>query len=476
MNRWALRALVLAAVAVVVAGVAASSERAHATTSPITFGGPQYVDTTLAGGEPIVMADPAKGTIVYTSHEGTTHLYRDGYLSSPFGDFSFAANYCNQVNIWVSSDGGTTWQRDHYLNAVDPCSGLQTNDDGFSDPDLTMDASGTIYNTGINLVNDSVFASTDGGRTWTQGTSQCHDGDRPWLAGGNANEVFMTTDPAEDVLNHAMFVSEDGGQTCSTTEISDYGTMPDGSTYDGQGKLYMDPAHHQKIAEPVLITEPNGQFDLGVSTWQRGDTKFTPHVAVRNTSLNSHWPALAIDRGNFIYLVWDTAAGNGKPNKVMMTVSRDFGQTFSPPTVIAAPTRAQVFWPWVTAGSVGRVSIVWYQTNPGELGNIDSTPVHVSIYEESIIDGTRYGPINAAGRPIHVGTICTGGTTCVATGEDRRLGDFFTNALTANGCVMIASGDTMLTDALTGEQLPTSRPIFIKQTSGPSLYKNGSCG
>jgi hypothetical protein len=338
-----------------------------------------------------------------------------------------------------------------------------------------MDASGTIYNTGINLVTDSVFASTDGGRTWTQGSAQCHDGDRPWLAGGNPNEVFMTTDPAEDSLNHSMFISEDGGNTCTTTEIPDYGTMPDGSTYDGQGKLYMGTGR-QKLVEPVEVHEPNGNFDLGVSTWTRGDTKFTPHVAVKNTSLNSHWPALALDRGNIIYLVWDTAAGNGQPNRVMMVVSHDFGQTFGTPVTIAAPQNAEVFWPWIAAGSIGRVSIVWYQTNAGELGNIDSTPVHVSIYELSIVDGTRYGPINTAGRPIHVGTVCTGGTTCVATGEDRRLGDFFTNGITGSGCVMIASGDTMLTDVLTGEQLPTARPIFIKQTSGPSLYKNGYCG
>jgi hypothetical protein len=121
MHGRALRILALLAVAAAVAGIGAASRSAHATASTaLTFGAPQYVDTTLAGGEPIVMADPAKGTIVYTAHEGTTHLYREGYLSSPFGDFSFAANYCNQVNIWVSTDVGVTWQRDHYLNAANP--------------------------------------------------------------------------------------------------------------------------------------------------------------------------------------------------------------------------------------------------------------------------------------------------------------------------------------------------------------------
>jgi len=65
--------------------------------------------------------------------------------------------------------------------------------------------------------------------------------------------------------------------------------------------------------------------------------------------------------------------------------------------------------------------------------------------------------------------MCQGGTTCVATGQDRRLGDFFTNALDARGCVLIATGDTQLPDPVTGAQQATSRPVYIAQTSGPGL-------
>ena len=35
-------------------------------------------------------------------------------------------------------------------------------------------------------------------------TPQCHDGDRPWLAGGKANEVFMSTDTEEGTPSHQM--------------------------------------------------------------------------------------------------------------------------------------------------------------------------------------------------------------------------------------------------------------------------------
>src|SRR4029077_13891779 len=58
---------------------------------------------------------------------------------------------------------------------------------------------------------------------------------------------------------------------------------------------------------------------------------------------------------------------------------------------------------------------------------------------------------------------------------DRRLGDYFTNTLDQNGCVLIATGDTMLTDPITGGQFSTGRPLFLQQASGPSLTTGQSC-
>ena len=53
-----------------------------AAATPLTFQGPQYVDPGLAGGEPLVIADTMHGTLLYTSHEGTTHLYRPGLVTT----------------------------------------------------------------------------------------------------------------------------------------------------------------------------------------------------------------------------------------------------------------------------------------------------------------------------------------------------------------------------------------------------------
>ena len=162
-----------------------------------------------------------------------------------------------------------------------------------------------------------------------------------------------------------------------------------------------------------------------------------------------------------------------------MVSSKDWGQTWSQPTAIAAPPSARVLWPWAIAGDPGKVSVVWYQSNKVNDPDCADSDVAWTIYEAQLNGAGSPGAMSqttvAASPVIHMGGICQGGTTCVATGQDRRLGDFFTNALDARGCVTIASGDTRLTDE-TGGQLPTARPIFIRQTAGPTLIGHGTCG
>jgi hypothetical protein len=484
-SAWAGALLGVAALSGALAGASAAAP------SPPTFAPPVYVDQQLAGGEPEIFADPVHGTLIYSSHEGTTHLYRDGVVSSPWGDFSFVSNYCNQVNVWTSPDGGTNWYRDRYLGT--PCPTSPAINTGFSDPDLTQDAGGRVYNTGIDLANDALFSSIDGGKTWDKGTANCHDGDRPWLAGGKPEQVFLSTDTLEGSgSGHQVFVSSDGGNTCSATGIADNGSLPDGGSYSGFGKLYYDKLNGA-VVEPAVFNHPDGSFGVGISTLPAGGSAFTPHEAVRGTTMFAHWPAIAIDSAGTVYLVWDpdnrqagTSGGCGgaqtpAPNSIMLASTKDLGKTWSTPIAVARPANARMFWPWITAGDAGKVSVIWYQTEPQDgLPDLDCQPGHVHAMEASLLGAASKNPqqwtADAAGRPVHIGQVCQGGTTCVATGQDRRLGDYFTNALDTRGCVLIATGDTRLTDPTTDSPLPTARPLFIRQNGGPRLIGSGTCG
>jgi hypothetical protein len=462
-----------------------------ATAAPVRFAKPVFVDRHLAGGEPLVIADRKHHTLIYTAHEGTTHLYRNGLVNP----LDFVANYRNQVNIWVSKDDGRTWKRDNFAGT-----GFQTppaKNTGFSDPDLTQDAGGRVYNTGIDLANDALFSTNDGGYNWDRGTPQCHDGDRPWLAAGKRNEVFMATDTVEGSLSHQIFRSDDGGDTCSTEGIPDAGTLKTKKgeiNYAGDGKLYYDSRHGGRLIEPVIFSKPSDSptgnsktLGQGAATWHRGKKSFSKPVWVDKGTMFAHWPAMAIDSAHDVYMVWDTdprkkGTGGGcggaespKPNVVEWSYSRDFGKHWSTPVHVTAPPAARAYWPWIAAGKKGRISIVWYQTD--RVVDLDCTAAKTSVYEATILHATSRHPkvhlANAAGRPIHGNFVCQGGTTCVATGQDRRLGDFFTNAIDPRGCVLIATGDTTVKGP-GGTERPTALPIFLRQSSGPGL-RGRSC-
>jgi hypothetical protein len=482
----------------VLASAAVSTAAARA--ASLRFTPPVFVDTTLAGGEPSVAYAVKSGLLVYTSHEGTTHLFSSGIPGAPAESGGFIANYHNQVNIWTSADNGATWKLVPFGTGTNP---LAT---GFSDPDLTQDSAGNIYNTGIDLANDALFSSQNGGKTWPTGTAQCHEGDRPWLAGGNANEVFLSTDTEES--GHEIFHSSDAGASCAANGILDNGSTPDGGTYEGQGKLYYDHARGN-LVEPVYYLNSSGVFDgVGVGILRDANKAFAnpsaafADVHVATTTAFSHWPSMAIDaKGNY-YLVWDTDARdmfsrNGCPptdsgsesfgslpptnaetplaNRVLMSVSTNGGLSWSAPRTVAYHPGHRLLWPWITAGSAGNVGVVWYQYD--RVTDPDCATGSVSVMAARISNATSAQPsetvVDAAGRPIHSGSICAGGTTCAAdnviTGEDRRLGDYFTVSTDRHGCMIIATGDTTLMDPVTGQPSPISHPLFLRQNAGLSL-------
>jgi hypothetical protein len=61
--------------------------------------------------------------------------------------------------------------------------------------------------------------------------------------------------------------------------------------------------------------------------------------------------------------------------------------------------------------------------------------------------------VDAAGRPVHVGQVCHGGTTCSVTGQDRRLGDYFTNVLDRRGSQKDVEGHDRPNAAAPGSML-----------------------
>ena len=453
---------------------------APAAAAPLTFDEPVFVDESWPGGEPVLITDTFHNKILMSSHEGTTHIYRPGLPAVT--TFQWVTEYRNQVKMWSSADGGSTWKR----LQIGPSGfgGDPSKNQGFSDPDWAMDASGRVYNTSINLASQAIFSSADGGETWDKGNPECRPGDRPWLAAADKDHAFLATNAIDEggALNHRIFETKDGGTTCSATGIPNQG-----SGYSGNGKLLYD--HASK-----MLIEPTqwGNDGLGIATWKEGELAFTPYKGVEGTSIYAHWPMIAQDGAGTVYLVWDTNPTNPEspeegcdgaafpaPNEIQMIYTKDYGKTWSEQITVARGNNTRVFWPWIAAGDAGKISVVWYETD--KVVDLACQQADISVKAATMLNATDAAKrttvyADVAGRPIANGVdVCQNGTTCVATGEDRRLGDFFTNAIDQRGCVIVATAD--VTKPVPGSEAPraTSLPLFIRQKSGPRVIGSGDC-
>jgi hypothetical protein len=473
------------ALALLAAVVPAGSSAGGTVTCPtvktpkLSFAKPRYIDRNRAGGEPVSIV-AQDGSIVVSAHAGTTHIYKNPDAAPGASDF--VVGYSNQTLNWRSSDDGKSWQ---YVGfAGQPAGPHSLTSTGFSDPDLTMDASGRIYNTEIDLANDSVYSSVDDGQSWTYGNAVAGVGDRPWLTGQDPNEVFLYINSTP---LHYLQRSTDGGLTFNMVT----------SNFPATGKLISDPLnpHHGLIG-------PAGPTGIAISK-DDGKTWKKYGGAPLGTS-TQFFGAVGVDKAGWVY----SAAAGGYTGST--DVTPDGQVTFAyfnrqtkawNPGRITIPTpKGDALWPWIVAGDDGRATVVWYQSLAGaptkfyvyaaSTENAHGTTVTCSDGSKRFVP-PQFSVTNASGRPIHVGDICLQGTACNANTNfqagDRRLGDFFTVNYDLNGRLFIVSADTELQSAL-GTSKPVANPIFIQQSSGapmltspiqpkktPCLYPIPSC-
>jgi hypothetical protein len=467
MRRTALpAALALTAAGLVPLALPAGADCGPRTGGRLGFGTPVYVDKNRAGGEPAVMAAPDGGLLV-TAHAGTTHVNKEPTSVAGAGDF--ANNYTNQTLNWRSEDGGKTWRHIGLVADVGPHSPTSS---GFSDPDLTADAGGRVYNTEINLVNVSVYSSTDGGRTWPIANPAVTTGDRPWVTGARKDEVYLYVNTARQ-----LWRSTNGGLTFSLIGVN----MP------VTGKLLVDPlkpaggligpaVSSGGAAEGTRGSTPGGVAISG----DEGKTWETFPVELGKTTQFFTAGATAVDKAGTIYQVaaGGYQGGGDRTDDGEVTVASFDRKTkkWSRVTTISRP-KGDAMWPWIVAGDAGRVGVVWLERRGDEFRVMAATSLNAAGSTERcggklVTLAPRWQVADATGRPVHKGDICLNGTTCnldVSPKGERRLGEYVTVALDPAGRLIVATSDTMLKNPLGGPKT-VSNPLFLKQTSGPRLY------
>ena len=274
-----------------------------------------------------------------------------------FGASRTIENRTDELTLWKSRDGGTTWARVD----VGPDAPRAQGAVGNSDMDLAVAPDGTIYF--VTLFFDvekyegrqvSVGVSKDVGATWKWTVlSKTRFDDRPWVEVASDGTAHVIWNDGAGVC-HA--VSLDGGLTWTERER----IHPQG----GSSHLAMGPNGEMAVRITPLSASGN-RYDEGVdlvavstdrgTTWRKYAAPGVRDWAPASSDIESipRWvEPLAWDIRGSLYSLWTGAGG------VWLARSADQGEAWTTWRVAEGPEPA--FYPYLVARGPGELAATWF--------------------------------------------------------------------------------------------------------------------
>jgi hypothetical protein len=488
-------AVLLSALIVTVAGPPA----AMAAPAPDVFSTPGYVDYHGIGGEPTTVVDR------FAFPDGA---YRDlTYVCAPLGVGAWSAFY-------ESSDLGQTFRLpNHSASTGQP---TQTGQGGGDCHIAVGQVTHKVFFVDLSAYCVTMNVSSDLGETFTPDELGCglNEGaidDRQWVAtdetapgssGGNVYVNFNNdTAEVESTISLARSTHDGAPGTFATDSVCNELTNAFGVTInpgaastgapDSTPTPCPDPSDSQLyIAGPVIVdNSPSSPyhhrlyipFVRSYST-QSGGTDYKLYIARSSdeattwtrqqvADLGEHDPAnifpqLTVDESGNLYFVWsqDQGAGSAGMQAVYYTYSTDGGSSWASPIEVTSGTSA--VFPWMQAGSAGRVDLVYYQSSNDQNSNSAAAGTVWNAYFGQSLHALSAAPaftrVRVSLHPIHLGQVCTSGIGCTGSGN-RDLLDFFTVDVDHQGAAELTWADD---DNARRE----TRDFFSRQLSGESVF------
>src|SRR3989454_1473216 len=324
------------------------------------------------------------------------------------------------------------------------------------------------------VLQTHVAYSDDRGANWTINNLAAVNPsfiDRPWLAvfaskaSANLDQVYISYhDFSASQIN--VTASNDGGQTFgpSVDVLAQNGmaetqsfcnTVPSGIEVDPEtGEVYVkwitaDPvanttqgcnitqieSFHQvwiahsppANASTLTVWDAHLVFDGNIGrTWQTNTDRIFATLAVDDSQL-------AGVPGNIYSVFTDNLVAPGV-NDIWFTRSSDRGNSWARPVKVNHD-KGTHFFPWIAAGTTGRVDFIWLSTPDLSPSDAALSP-WTAIFGQTT-NGTSATPsfsqTSASNKVMHVGGICTDGIFCSVTGGNRDLADSISIAIDRGG-------------------------------------------
>src|SRR5437773_5459987 len=195
--------------------------------------------------------------------------------------------------------------------------------------------------------------------------SDLPEDDRQWLAFYGQNVVYLTTKQLGTLDNSTLTIyvvkSFDGGITFP--QVAEVTKPALGVQPGDQGNIVVD-QNNGNVYMVFIGAYPN-QVYLAKST--DGGLNWLLKLIYQSssgTSLQHVFPAIAIDRGGNLHVVFNDG------RRSLLTSSRDQGASWTTPVQVNTGANAKTsVEPWVVAGDVGKLNIFFYGTSASDFMN-----------------------------------------------------------------------------------------------------------
>ena len=307
--------------------------------------------------------------------------------------------------------------------------------------------------TSLALANVSSAVSTDRGANFSLSPAIANvpADDRQWSEAQGADTVYCVYRAPIPATGLFVQRSTDHGATYPVTGLaSPTGTTPGYIDVDHRnGWVYVS----HVSTDAVFVSRSQ---DAGL-TWQT----FTVDNGMSHGNLFD--PVKVGDDGT-VYVAWSDGVS------IWLASSHDAAATWSTPVKVNGPETTIGLFPWIEAGSAGRVAVVWYGTTSSD----NSDAADWRCWMGFVTDADGANPTvkisQVSDHVIHASNISLGGLAIpvVQVEANRNLCDYFQVAIDPQGaCVVAFTDDHADFDGQT---------YVARQLSGPSLYASSNGG
>ncbi len=380
------------------------------------------------------------------------------------------------VNLWRRDPGSFEYVHVSKPDRNDPLTEQTGLALGGGDNDLAITTDGRVIVATLSLVSAPVSYSTDRGNTFTK--IELANGlvnvDRMWLTTVGPDTIYYAYHDNE-ASQIWLVKSTDGGESYSTPlpvipadmlpqsigiPFVTVGNVQGDIVADPDGRVFLPFLAPKEVTKNGTPMERPDSYYLAV-TDTNGENPVIKTVYEGDKDIMALFPAIASDLAGNLYAAWSDRHG------VFLSISRDHGDTWSAPKKISTGTgNTSTVFPFVIAGSKGRVALAWLGTLAAS--NNDTTAkwhTYFSMTSDALKKEPTWTQVIASDHVVHEGAICLDGLACDLTGGDRSLAEVLQMGLTNDGRVIVSYPGTSAQD-LSGWS------YVAEQRFGPGLYAN----